>query len=162
VRPDKDAGPNLEPPVEELIMRCSLPVLLAPRSEAALQARRIVVGWSDTREASRAISDAMPLLIAAERVIVVAVGEGDASDSQQAGLDEVCRRLRHRGCNVTGERHAKGAKSVAADLAASAEGHGADLIVIGGYAHSRIQEWVLGGVTRDLIADCPTYVLFSH
>lgn len=154
--------PSTAPSVADLILRTGVPVLLAPADAKSLEARRIVVGWSPTREASRAISDAMPLLIAADEVVVVAVSAGLQSEDDQAAFSEVCRRLEHRGCKVVRERHANSRASVAQVLGKAAEGHGADLLVVGGYGHSRLREWILGGVTRDLVASCPQYVLFSH
>ena len=161
VRPPKHVGIGLEPPISSLIMKTGLPVLVAPTTETPLSAQRIVIGWRDSIEASRAISGAMPLLKAANQVVVVAVDEqpeGEGGD----GLNEVCQRLERRGCTATSERRAKGSQSVAAALVQAARDHDADLLVVGGYAHSRLQEWVLGGVTRDLIEACPIYVLFSH
>lgn len=162
VRPEDGQRSSHAPPISELIMRTGLPVLIAPHAATPLQARRIVVGWSDTREARRAISDAMPLLAAADHVSVVAVAEPEPDDPVKASLEEMNQRLKHRGCKVVAEFRSRGAMSVAQALIAAATGHGADLIVIGGYAHSRLQEWILGGVTRELIADCPVYVLASH
>lgn len=161
-RPPKDSKPALHPSISGLIMRTGLPVIVPPSAESSLLARRILIGWRDTREASRAISDAMPLLTAANQVVVVTV-EGETADELGADrLEEVCRRLEHRGCNVTGERVAKGARSVATALGRAALDHEADLLVVGGYAHSRLREWVMGGVTRDLVEACPVTVLFSH
>ena len=162
VRPQNAATPNVTPPVADLILRTGLPVLLAPDHAKPLEARRIVIGWSPTLEASRAISDAMPLLVAADHVVVVAVTDEPQREEDEKGLSEVCRRLERRGCAVIRERHANSRASVASVLCKAAQGHGADLLVVGGYAHSRLQEWVLGGVTRDLIASCPHYVMFSH
>jgi nucleotide-binding universal stress UspA family protein len=162
VRPHAAATLNVTPPVADLILRMGLPVVLAPDHAKPLEARRIVVGWSPTPEASRAISDAMPLLIAADQVVVVTVSPEPQRGEDEEGLSEVCRRLERRGCKVVRERHASSRASIASVLCKAAEGHGADLLVVGGYAHSRLQEWILGGVTRDLIASCPHYVLFSH
>jgi len=162
VRPQDADTPSTAPSVADLILRAGVPVLLAPTNAKPLEARRIVVGWSPAREASRAISDAMPLLIAADQVVVAAVTADPQSEDDQAAFSEVCRRLEHRGCKVVRERHANSRASVASVLCKAAEGHGADLLVVGGYGHSRLREWILGGVTRDLVAACPQYVLFSH
>lgn len=162
VRTLKDAVAALSPSITDLIMRTGLPVLVPPANATPLQARRIVVGWSGTREASRAISDAMPLLTAADQVFLVTIPDEAADDSAHERLAEVCRRLQRRGCKVASESRPRGSDSVAEGLVRAAQGHGADLLVVGGYAHSRVQEWVMGGVTRDLVASCPVYVLFSH
>lgn len=161
-RPPKDSKPALHASISGLIMRTGLPVIVPPTPETSLLARRILVGWRDTREASRAISDAMPLLTAANQVVVVTVEGETAGESGGDRLEEVCRRLEHRGCNVAGERVAKGSRTVAAALTRAALDHEADLLVVGGYAHSRLREWVMGGVTRDLVDACPVTVLFSH
>jgi nucleotide-binding universal stress UspA family protein len=162
VRPENAATPNVTPPVADLILRAGLPVLLAPDHAKPLEARRIVIGWSQTIEASRAISDAMPLLVAADQVVVVTVTAEPQREEDETALSEVCRRLERRGCKVVRERHANSRASIASVLCKAAEAHGADLLVVGGYAHSRLREWILGGVTRDLIVRCPHYILFSH
>jgi nucleotide-binding universal stress UspA family protein len=162
VRPPKEKGANVAARPADLITHTGLPVLLAPDNGALLEARRIIIGWRDTREARRAIANAMPLLTAAEEVWVVSIGHEPTTEADRASLDEVCRRLAQCGCNVVGEQRPFCRPGVGAMLVRAAEEKGADLIVMGGYAHSRVQEWVLGGVTSELCASCPVYVLVSH
>jgi len=143
-----------------LLMATGLPLLLAPQSGAELEAKRIVVAWADRREANRAISDAMPFLMRAEAVHVVNVCPADERD--EAALLEVKRRLTRHGVAAETETVSPVHRSMTGDLEAAADRHGADLIVTGGYGHSRLREWVLGGVTEEFLAFSNKYILLSR
>ncbi len=158
-RPAK--GPKVLTTIDpaELVIHAGAPLLLRPKAAAPLDARRIVVGWKDTREARRALTDAMPFLIAAEAVHVVAVSETAA---QREGLELVAQRLSRHGVRVQTQIVERAMETVAEDLEEVADLHGADLIVLGAYGHARLREWVFGGVTEDLLATSSRYVLFSH
>ena len=146
----------------DVIMEAGRPILLAPKGIDELRAKQIVVAWKDTREARRAIADALPFLKRAKTVNVVSVTEGSDSESDRLGLKEVASYLdRHSICCET-ETLAAGKQSVAECLHMAVERHGADLIVCGAYGHSRIREWAFGGVTSDLIEASSKFVLFSH
>jgi nucleotide-binding universal stress UspA family protein len=143
-----------------LLMATGLPLLLAPRSGVELDAKRIVVAWANRREANRAISDAMPFLMRAEAVHVVNVCPTDEHD--ETGLVEVKRRLARHGVAVEAETLSRVHPSMTGDLQAAADRHGADMIVTGGYGHSRMREWVLGGVTEEFLAFSSKYILLSR
>jgi len=140
----------------DLIMSAGLPVLTVPAG-AQLNAKRIVIGWKNTREARRAVWDALPLLKRAEDVRVLRFASDPAPE-----VSSVVERLRLHKVPVEAEMRQRTERSVAEDLLAAAEAMGAGLIVAGAYGHSRLREWALGGVTQGLLTGSRTPVLFSH
>jgi nucleotide-binding universal stress UspA family protein len=118
------------------------------------------VAWSNRREANRAISDALPFLMRAEAVHVIQVAAEGEQDAD--GLAEVKRRLSRHGVAADCETAVPAYRSIAGDLQAAADRHDADLIVAGGYGHSRMREWVMGGVTQELIDFSRRFVLLSR
>ena len=145
----------------DLIMQAGRPVLLVPHTVQALALDQVVVGWKDTRETRRAVSDALPLLKIAGHVTVVEIAKQDEMAAAHQHVQEVVAWLAQHGvealCNVvpsTGD-DAVGLYTVAQDL-------GAGLIVAGAYGRSRLVEWALGGVTRDLLLRQDFCALLSH
>ena len=130
---------------------------MAPPKISVLSAKRVVIAWKDAREARRAVRDALPLLKAADEVLVVAVGE-----SGRAGALDVKEHLDGHGINARTLVQARRESAVADDLIRAAEREGADLMVAGAYGHSRTREWILGGVTRDLLDHAPIPCLLAH
>ncbi len=144
------------------ILAAGRPVLLVPPDVDALAARRVVVSWKDTRESRRAVRDAIPFLRTAEEVMIVEVCEhGTEMQSQRSVNDVASHLLRHK-VVVRSKAYLHTEQTVAGELLRFAKDARADLIVAGGYGHSRLGEWAFGGVTRDLIADSPVCCLFSH
>jgi nucleotide-binding universal stress UspA family protein len=160
-RPPRGCGPDFAAPVAELVLTCGAPVLVTPTTGGTLEAENVVVAWKNTREARRALADAMPFLMRAHKVTVLAVS-GDGEDIEKGGLDEVARRLARHGVVVETLVAPKGRASVAQVVEETAMRLSADLIVMGAYGHSRIQEWMLGGATEDLLVQSSQFVLFSH
>jgi nucleotide-binding universal stress UspA family protein len=161
-RPKEGFGASLLPRVASLVLDTAVPVLVTPSHiHHELSAQRIVIGWKDTRETRRAVSDALPFLEKAKQVVVAAVCKEGRSD-EATGLDEIVARLERHGIAVEGRLVPRKAKRVADDLEEIAHDHAADLLVIGAYGHSRLREWALGGVTEDLIDRSSRYILFSH
>ena len=147
-----------------LLLESGRPVLLVPSGFAWRPARHVVVAWQPTREATRALHDAMPLLQMADSIDVLEIGEtrGEEGDGQQPGADIAAHLARH-GLNVRVVVRPWHVDSIALALQRHAQDSGAELIVAGGYGHSRFREWVLGGVTRDLLSStCKVPILFSH
>jgi nucleotide-binding universal stress UspA family protein len=160
-RPPKGATDASHPNIADVVLRSGVPVLLAPEGAAPLKAAHVAVGWRDTRETRLALTLAMPLLLAAQRVFLVAVRE-DTGNGVPSGFDRACQRLQARGCTVDPEVISHEGQSAALTLDRYAEARGADLIVAGAYGHDRMREFVLGGVTRDLIAHASRWILFGH
>jgi len=161
-RPRRGEGANFAARAADLVMEAGLPVLLAADGDAEFSGERIVVGWKDTRESRRAVTDALPFLKRARSVIVVAVCGEASTQIDQDGLKEVARRLARHCVEVSIEAVPKGHGTVADALEEAARRHSADLIVSGAYGHSRLQEWMLGGVTEDLVVSSSKFVLLSH
>ncbi len=149
-----------------LLLESGRPVLLVPpKFKSQCPAKHVVVAWQPTREATRALHDAMPLLHLAESVDVLEIDPVSAEDGDgpQPGVAIATHLARH-GLNVRVVAHQRRDESVAVALMRHAKDSGAELIVAGGYGHSRLREWILGGVTRELLltggASMP--ILFSH
>ena len=161
-RPARGESSTFAAKPAELAIEAGVPVLLAADGDERFSGDRVIVGWKDTRESRRAVSDALPLLMRAQHVTVVGVsGDTNTAVSRQ-GLSDVVRRLSRHGVHADFEIAPKGRASVAEALEAAAHRKGADLIVIGAYGHSRLREWALGGVTEDLVAASNRFVLLSH
>lgn len=146
----------------EVVMTAGRPVLVAPAGAAHLKAEKVIVAWKDTRESRRAVADALPFLLRADEVIVQAVCAEDAAEACEAQTQDVAEALRRRGVPARANVTAAPDASVADELLAEAAARGADLIVMGAYGHSRMAEWVFGGVTRTVLADPQVYLLLSH
>ncbi|MCG6122351.1 MAG: universal stress protein [Microvirga sp.] len=132
-------------------------VLLATPGAPARPFRRIVVGWNASREAARALAEAAPFLRAADEVILVSAERdpsGEAPDSR------IARHLDRHGVKVT--VHDIRSRDPADAIIAEAESRGADLIVTGAYGQSRLREWALGGVSRELLRRAPVPLLVAH
>jgi nucleotide-binding universal stress UspA family protein len=146
----------------DVLMRAGRPILTVPSGTTALDAKHVLIAWKDTREARRAVHDALPLMKEAESVCVVEIaGETDA-DAATARAADVAGFLARHGIPAKAERHLLERSGIADTLILLAEQHSADLIVSGGYGHARLREWVFGGVTADLLSRSPKCCLFSH
>ena len=144
------------------IVRMGRPVLLVPQGVESLEARRVMLAWKDAREARRAIRDAIPFLMRAEQVMIVEVCEhGEEAQSQQHMKDLKEYLFRHE-VVVTEQAYLHSEQPVASELLRFAKDEGADLLVAGAYGHSRLGQWIFGGVTRGLLENSPICALFSH
>lgn len=147
--------------IGDLVMQAGRPVLLVPMTADKLDLNHVVVGWKDTGETRRAVSDALPFLLAAAKVTVVEIAVQDDLPAARTHLSDVVAWLaRHR---VVAEALALTAGGDDATRLDTVTGNlRADLIVAGAYGHSRVREWVLGGVTRDLLLCADRCSLVSH
>jgi nucleotide-binding universal stress UspA family protein len=143
-----------------LIMHAGRPILLVPSETETLSVKTVVVGWKDTREARRAIWDALPLLGRAEYVVVAEVSEQGDAPAVRTRTDDVAKWLTSHGVAAIG-RAVKG-DDAAKLLPELASEESADLIVSGAYGHSRMQEWIWGGVTRSLLTTARCCCLLAH
>jgi len=147
----------------DLLMRAGRPVLVVPPGLSNLDAARVVVAWKDSREARRAIADALPLLKRATSVLVLEICEiTDNQESADGAVADVADYLCRHGVAASPETRLLREGSVAAELLLAAEQRGGDLVVAGAYAHSRFQEWVFGGLTRALLGHFPKCCLLSR
>ena len=147
--------------VTDLLMRGGRPILMAPAGAAGLKLARTLVCWKDSREARRAVADALPILKASQAVDVVELVSDYEIEPARSQLADVGDWLAGHGveasCVAT---PLSGAES--AHLAAIANDLKADLIVAGAFGHSRLREWAFGGVTRDLLVRAERCTLVSH
>jgi nucleotide-binding universal stress UspA family protein len=153
---DADAGP-LGVRSGPTVMEAGRPVLVVPPGARHLKGGRVVVAWKDCPEARRAVSAALPCLRVADHVLVATVGD----DGRGGTAEAVAEHLARHGARVT--THSLRTRGRAGDeLIDFAVRQDADLIVLGAYGHSRLREWILGGVTRDLLDRSPVCCLMSH
>jgi nucleotide-binding universal stress UspA family protein len=148
--------------IGELVITAGRPVLVAPPGGGHLKGDRIVVAWKDSREARRAVSDALPLLQRAQEVVVLEVFEKDGAEAAEYHTSDVVKALARHGVQAHARVTEAAEDSVCRELNLAAVAIGADLIVSGGYGHNRMSEWVFGGVTRTLLSDPERFVLLSH
>jgi len=144
-----------------LIVASGRPVLYCPAYHDRLSRRPVLIAWKDTREARRAGADALPLLKRAQSVTVLEICEPDELESALGRATEVAAGLARHGVHASPESIARSG-STSDTLLAQADDRGVGLIVAGAYGHSRLGEWVFGGVTRRLLRQARHFVLFSH
>ncbi|MCF4128824.1 universal stress protein [Methylobacterium sp. SyP6R] len=141
-----------------VLMEVGRPVLVVPPGIDRLAAARIVVAWKDAPEARRAVTAALPFITRADQVFVVGVGR----EASHEGAGEVADLLARHGAHVTAHALEAPNRTVAGEILHFSERHDADLVVMGGYGHARLREWLLGGVTRDILQDAPLCCLMCH
>jgi nucleotide-binding universal stress UspA family protein len=145
-----------------LVLRAGRPVLVVPAGVRSLAPRRVLIAWKDTREARRAVADALPFLHVAAEVILLEVCERGDEQPAQTRLKDVASYLsNHRLAAVT-ERVRPVDGSVSHTLLRLVEEQSVDLVVAGAYGHSRLGEWIFGGMTQDLLTGSPVCCLLSH
>lgn len=146
-----------------LLMQSGLPILIVPSQAPAssMVPRKIVVAWHSSREARRALNDALPLLHEVESVEMLSY-DSDTDSKDPMRRHALIEHLARHG--VTAHSTAQGSKGmdIASLIFAHAKKTGADLVVAGAYGHSRFREWAFGGVTREMLLNAPIPVLMSH
>jgi nucleotide-binding universal stress UspA family protein len=161
-RRDPADGPAATAYPADLLVSSGRPVMIIPPDAEPLKLDTMLVAWKDGREARRAVTDALPLLKLARRVVVVEVAHADDQDDAEVRAGAVVRHLVRHGVAAEPRVAKTGHGRVSAQLVDLASEIGADLIVAGAYAHPRIREWVFGGVTQDLLNGSPIACLMSH
>jgi nucleotide-binding universal stress UspA family protein len=147
--------------VEELLFHTGRPVIVVPDGVAEHRAARIVVAWDGTARAARALNDALPLLAGAEYVEILSVmGEKDLSRMVPGA--EVAPHLSRHGVEVTVADVERKESDAGAAIRERATLVGADMIVMGAFAHSRWRQMVLGGVTDSMLRAARIPVFMSH
>jgi nucleotide-binding universal stress UspA family protein len=157
--------PNKGQWIEEAVLFLSgRPCLLLPPSfQGRSSYDNVLVAWKNTREAARAVADAVPLLKKAKSVVVAIVDEqpGATEEQRRAPDEDIGRYLSRHG--IKAEVHIiDGWTNTGAALRNEAVRTAADLIVMGAYGHSRLREWMLGGATRDVLSSAAVPVLVAH
>ena len=149
---------HLDP--SDLVMVAGRPLFLVPPEADYLKLNSVLVAWKDTREARRAVVDALPLLHKAKDVNVVEIVEGDASRSAAENrVNDVAAWLKRHDILAFPKVMHAASEADQIDRIWKAE---ADLVVAGAYGHARVREWVFGGVTRNLITRSNRCSFLAH
>ena len=161
VEPEPTVTPSDLP--ETVALATGRPALVVPHIGAKPPGKVILLCWNASREAARAASDALPFLTAADQVIILVVNPKASAEGHGAepGADAAAWLARH-GVKVTVQRDVAPDADVGGVILSRAADHGADLIVMGIYGHSRLRELVLGGASRTLLGSMTVPVFMSH
>jgi nucleotide-binding universal stress UspA family protein len=146
----------------ELILGAGRPVLMMPEAAEAVTFRRVMVAWKNVREARRAVADALPFLHRATSIVVAQSREQQSADAAEESLASLLAFLSSHGISAISTVLHDDVKGTASQLLDCARNNNIDLIVAGGYGHSRLREWILGGVTQQFLQQSPVCCLFSH
>lgn len=147
---------------ERLVLAAGRPVLILPSvGSFPVIGKRILVAWNPSREATRAVTDSIPLLRLANSVHVMAINPKSGEHGKVPGADIGLYLARH-GVRVEVKSDQGAEIDVGNELLSRAADLEIDLIVMGGYGHTRLKEWVLGGATRTILESMTAPVLMSH
>lgn len=158
---DEPSNSSRRVDIDDLIMRAGRPVLVVPLGIRRFGFGNALVAWKDTREARRALADALPLLREMEKVVIARIADVSEQGPAQTGLYRMVAWLARQGVAAT-PRLVLSNGNDGDRLLSLAEEERAELVVAGAYGHSRIREWVMGGVTRTLLRQGGRCLLLSH
>jgi nucleotide-binding universal stress UspA family protein len=160
-RNDAAIDPSRRVNVSDLVMQIGRPILTVPTALERLKFDHVIIGWKDTQETRRAVAHALPVLKQAGHIDVVEIAAAGQLATAQARVADVAGWLKRHGI-VTEPIAVTSTGDDARQLDTIAQERAADLMVAGAYGHSRLREWVLGGVTRDLLLRSNRCSLISH
>lgn len=148
--------------LQTLIRSAGTPIMILPTGQAVPRIQRAVLGWKPTAEAIRAVHALVQFAEAGAAIDIVTVEPAPgATEKERDSHDEVIRHLTRHGFDARGKRIANHSQSEADTLAGYAQEVGADILAIGGFAHSRVRQIILGSVTRDVAVRAALPVLVS-
>jgi nucleotide-binding universal stress UspA family protein len=136
-------------------------VLIPEQKPMPLAFDHILIAWNESREAARAVAEAMPYLRKAETVNVIVVDDGAPVEKQATIGENLIAHLLHHDVGAA-LHHVKKEGKIGTTLIMEAHERKADLVVMGGYGHSRLREWLLGGTTYDMMHHSPAPLLVAH
>lgn len=161
-RDGKEEEPFRNALIEALLFQSGVPTLLVPaRGVSELRPQKAIVAWNGSAQAARAVRAAMPLLAAAESVLVAIVDEGAAPEGIAQGADIGAYLARHD-LNVEVRTIANAHEGAGAAILNLASEEEATWLVMGAYGHSRIRQFLLGGVTRHVLGRTTVPILMAH
>jgi nucleotide-binding universal stress UspA family protein len=162
VNPNARPAPSWRP--EDVVVACGRPVLMVPYIGTFSEVgRRVLVAWDGSREAVRALNDALPVIAAAEQVTVMTVCARDKDlERDRNSTDRVIHHLARHGIAARVDQRLQSESTVSDCLLSRAMDFYVDLIVAGAYHHSPLREALVGGVSRDLFQRMTVPVLMSH
>ena len=138
------------------------PVLVVPYiQKTGMKLDRVLVCWDGSRAAARALGDAMPFLARSKSIDIVTIARNEEPHHELPGVDVAHHLARHT-LKVEFKRIVANDPDVASIILSTAADLGSDMIVMGGYGHSRLREFVLGGATRGILEAMTAPVLMSH
>jgi nucleotide-binding universal stress UspA family protein len=147
---------------EAALFESGRPVIFVPFiHKGGIKLDRVMLCWDGGRAATRAIADSLPLLKKAKQIEVVIIGSGRSKSDEVPGAD-IGQHLARHGLKVDVKRMTSPDIDVASTMLSYAADSSADMIVMGGYGHSRLREFVLGGATRGILESMTVPVLMSH
>lgn len=147
---------------EGVLFESGRPVIFVPFiQKAGLKLDRVMVCWDGSRAATRAVADSMPFLHKAKQVEIVMVASKAGKNDEIAGID-LGQHLARHGLEVDVKRITSPDIDITSTILSYAADTSADMIVMGGYGHSRLREFILGGVTRGILETMTVPVLMSH
>jgi nucleotide-binding universal stress UspA family protein len=139
------------------------PLLIAPKTAPENLAPTVAIAWKDGPEAARAVTAAAPLLMKAHKVVVLTADEGDARTTARVeSAERVAARFRRPGSTSEAQLVVPGGRTLPDSILDTAVASGADVLVMGGYGHSRLRELVFGGFTRHVLNSSPLPVFLFH
>jgi len=148
--------------VESVLFGTGRHLILIPHHKTTVPAfNHAMIAWNGSREAARAVAEALPYLRKATIVSIVIVDDGDLVEDQAMLGENLVEHLLHHGIGATIHRVPKVGK-IGSTLVAEAKRLKPDLIVMGGYGHSRLREWLLGGATYEMLHNAPVPLLIAH
>ena len=148
---------------ERLALGAGRPVLVVPNfGQHRGVPKTVMIAWNQRRESARAVWDALPLLQCAERVVVMTIMEGSQRSEAKALDTDIAAALARHGVKVEAAKTWATEYTVGEEIRVRALEQNADLVVLGCYGHSRLREYALGGVTRHMLRETTTPILFSH
>lgn len=149
--------------LDHLVMAAGKPIVIAPAKPPKTVGDTVAIAWKDSPEAARAVTAALPILMQARRVVVIAISEtGTGRDAGHASADGLLALLQRHGIAAQLRAISAPTAFVAEKIKEIAYDAEADLIVMGAYGHSRMREVILGGTTHTMLADCDIAVLMVH
>lgn len=148
--------------IEGALFASGRPVIVVPYiQKSGLRLDRVMVCWDGSHHAARALADSMPFLARANAIEVLMIANEPAKSDEIPGADIAHHLARHR-LNVEVRRMSSPGVDVANAILSRAADTEADLIVMGGYGHSRVREFILGGATRGILSDMTVPTFMSH
>jgi nucleotide-binding universal stress UspA family protein len=157
---DGAEGGGARSALETLLVDTGRPLLIpSAMAPVAAVADTIAIAWKPVPQCARAVAAAMPLLSRAKEIVVLCVEED--AEGRRDEAERLVRNLAWHGLSSTAERLHPGHGRAAETLLAAAKER-AGLLVMGGYGHSRVREWVFGGFTQQALAEAPLPVLLAH
>ena len=161
-QPERERAAAAEVVDEGVLFDSGRPVMFVPYiQKSGLKLDRVMLCWDGSRAATRAINDAMPFLEKAKQVELVIVASKAGKANELTGADMGQHLARH-GLKVEVKRITSPDIDVTSTILSYAADSSADMIVMGGYGHSRLREFILGGVTRGLLETMTVPTLMSH